>query len=221
VLGNDVLPFQCSDAIGPNSIGLTFGVGPVSGTLLGASASSRATGTVDRTDVTGASRISSIAKTSIPALNVLGLNGGPLGYIGIATIGAVNVTATANAGIGAAAPSITAAPFTVSLWDTSLTIPAYRAITVTPGTAQTQTLSSSINVTGATVAMDVTVTTQPLVTSQTTDQTGAITHAEASLNNWLDITVHTTITSGSSVIADFNVDLDYGRIDAESDYQLN
>jgi hypothetical protein len=219
VLGNDLLPFQCSDASGPSNASFGFIAGPVSGSLLSTSASARATGTVDRTDLPSISRLTSKSNTKVPAIDVLTLSGAPAGYLGAARIGAADVTATANSGNGAAAPSISGAAVTVQLYDTAFG--GYKTLTVTPGTATSQTAAATFSIGGATVSITTTATAQDKVLTSTSDGTGAITHAEASIPNWLDIVVHIVITSGATTHADLTLDLDYGRLATTADYQLN
>jgi len=221
VLGNDSLPFQCSDAVGPASLASGFSAGPVVGNLVGSSATARSTSTVDRTDVPGASRLSAVGKTTMPALDFLTLTGAPSGFLGLVKVSAAAVTATANSGIGVAAPSVTGGAVTVQMFDSTLAIPGYRTVFLTPGTASTNTSTATLSIGGATVNMTTTVVTQPAVTSSTTDASGAITHAEASIASWLDVAIHLTITTGGATQADLTYDFDYGRLSAAADYKLN
>jgi len=220
IFGNDSLPYQCADASGPASVNYGFTAGPVSGALLSGSATARATATVDRTDVPAASRLAAIGTTSVPALDVLTLTGGPSGYAGAVRVGAASATATANSGSGVSGPSVTGSNFIVQAWDTSGS-PGYRSFTITPGVASSNTATALLSVGGATVSMTTTITSRDKVLSSATDATGAVTRAEATMASWLDISVHFVVTSGSTTHADLTIDLDYGRLEAQSGYQLN
>jgi len=221
ILGNDVLPFHCSDATGPASISAPFSAGPVAGSLLASSATARAFGTLDRTDVPSASRLTTSAMTATPAMDMVTITGGPSGYSGAVRIGASSVTASANSGQGAANPSVTGSAVTVQLWDTTLATPGYRSVTVTPGVASSNTATAAFTVGGANVAMTSTVTTVAKTTSYTTDAAGSITHAESSIASWLNVTIALNISSGGNTHANLVIELDYGRLTTAADYQQN
>jgi len=218
VLGNDSLPFQCSDTLGPASASAAFTAGPVSGSLFTTSGVPRATATGDRTDSGGSKRVTSQATTSLAATDLVTLQSGPIGFLGAVRIGAATATATATAGVGAAVPTVTGAPFTVQIYDTTSLIPGYKNVTITPGVATTASGTATVSVGASVVSLTTSVTSAPKVTSSTSNA-GAVTSAEASITNWLVVSVHVIITTAGTTQADLTVELDYGRLDALARYE--
>jgi hypothetical protein len=221
---DDRLPYFAGSATGPVSLSLGFLSGLVGGNLLSVGTGcsvSCATVTVDRDDAGGTARLASTAAVSFPSLDLMTfLAGSPLGYSGMVKIGALNATATAGSGPGATAPTVTGAPVTIRLWDTTL-IPGYKTITVTPGDAPPATdptAHAAFNVLGTSVVMDATVHWNKAVTSQTSSG-GAVTDAAASLTNWLFVDLRVRMTLLGLPLADVTLHLDYGRLAALATYE--
>jgi prepilin-type N-terminal cleavage/methylation domain-containing protein len=217
VLGNDQLPFQCSDVQGPSGFSMGFTAGQVTGNLATATSSPRATATADRLNSGSTTRITGVATTFMPAVDLVTLAGAPLGYLGLVRISAASATATAAAGPSALAPTVTGSPITVSLYDTTL-LPTYKLVTVTPGEPSTAGSTALIPVGSSTVSLTASVTSAPRVATSS-GSSGAVNDAEASLTNWLRITVHMVVSAGGSTQADLNFELDYGRLVARATYQ--
>lgn len=215
---DDLFPYHTSASTGPGSGGVTFGAGPVSGSLLagnGAACSSNcAVTTVDVDRISGNPRITSTATTSAPALDLVTLAAGPLGYNGMVRIAANTVTATAAAGPSAPAPSISGAAFNVQMFNGL----AYTNVPITPGVATSQSTSAGFNVGLAAVQLDATVTSRAGTTASTLSGSDRV-YAEASLTNWLTVTVRLQITLLGTPLADLNIEFDYGRTSAQADYQ--
>jgi hypothetical protein len=128
------------------------------------------------------------------------------------------VTATASAGSGVPAPTLTGNPVTVRLYDADAETPGYSTVTFTPGSEQTASTSAVLYVNGQRAEVDATVTTARQVIEA--DVAGAVTdHAEVSVTSWLRVVAHLKIygTDGS-LAGDVTVDLDYGRILASAGY---
>lgn len=217
---DDRLPYQWEQATGPESLSMPFSAGPVGGSLLTAAAacSTCATVTLDRDDVSGASRLLTAAAAAHPALDVVTLQGAPSGYAGMVRVGATSVSTSATSGPGALAPSFTAAPVSVSVYDTTIATPGYRILSITPGTPSETTSHAEMVAGGAQVVMEATVRSGPAVTLSTPTG-GALTEAQASLSNWLLIDVHVVITDAAGTLADLTVSLDYGRVTTRATYQ--
>ena len=218
---DDLFPYHTSSATGPSSGAVTFGAGPVSGSLLAANgaacAINCALNTVDVDRVGGNPRITSTATTSAPALDLLSLAGGPAGFNGMVRVGANSVTAAAAAGPSAPAPTLTGAAFNVQMFSTA-GAPGYVNVPITPGTATSQSTSASFNIGLAAVTLDAT-TIARAGSSASTLAAGVRSHGEASLTNWLTVTVRLQITLLGSPIADLTVEFDYGRVSAEANYE--
>lgn len=215
---DDLYPYHTSSATGPSSGGVTFDAGPVSGSLLApngaACASTCALNTVDVDKVGGNPRITSTATTSAPALDVATVNGGPAGFSGMVRVAANSVTATAAAGPSAPAPTLVGSAFNVQMYTNS----GYTTVPITPGTATSQSTSASFNVGQAVVTMDATTIARAGSTASTLAG-GVRSHAEASLTNWLTVTVRIQVTLLGSPLADLTVEFDYGRVSAEANYE--
>jgi hypothetical protein len=217
ITGNDLLPYHCSDVNGPGSLTLAYHAGSVQGNLVTASAAGKATSLLDRTNSGGQSRISVQSTTTKPALDLVTVQNGPVGFSGAVRLSSTSVTAAAAAGPGAAAPSVTGSSFTVQLWDNG----AYRDVTVTPGTAYDTTASASMDVSSETITMTTTLHVGPKVATSTTDGSGVITSAEASLTNWLWVEIHVVVVKDDdhSSDGDFVLHVDYGRVSSKATYR--
>ena len=215
---DDLYPYHTSSATGPSSGGVTFDAGPVSGSLLtpsgAACASNCALSTIDVDRVGGNPRITSTATTSAPALDVVSVTGGPAGFNGMVRVAANSVTATAAAGPSAPAPTLTGSAFNVQMYTNS----GYVTVPITPGTATSQSTSASFNVGQATVTMDATTIARAGSTASTLAG-GIRSHGEASLTNWLTVTVRMQITMLGSPLADLTIEFDYGRVYAEANFE--
>ncbi len=217
---DDRLPYQWGQATGPDSLSLGFTAGPVAGSLLtsATACSTCSTVTLDRDDVSGATRLLSTAAVAHPSIDLAPLDGGPAGYAGMVRVGATSVGTTATSGPGALAPSFTASPVGVQIYDTTMPTPGYRALLITPGTPSEATGHAEMLVSGAQVVMDTTVRSGPAVTLSTVGG-GALTEAQASLSNWLSVDVHLVVTDPTGTLADLTVSLDYGRVTTRATYQ--
>ena len=215
---DDRLPYQWAEATGPADLSMPFSAGPVSGSLLASTAacSTCSTVTLDRDDVSGATRLLTAAAASHPAIDLVTLEGALPDYAGMVRVGATSVTTSATSGPGALAPSFTGSPVTVQLYDT--TLPGYRTLSITPGTPSETTSHAEMVVSGASVVMDATVRSGPAVTLSTSSG-GAVTEAQASLSNWLSVDVHLVVTDITGTLADLVVSLDYGRVTTRATYQ--
>ncbi|MGH8973702.1 MAG: hypothetical protein ACRD0C_10925 [Acidimicrobiia bacterium] len=217
---DDRLPYQWGQATGPDSLSLGFTAGPVAGSLLTSAAAcvTCSTVTLDRDDVSGATRLLSTAAVAHPPIDLVPLDGAPAGYAGMVRFGATNVGTTATSGPGALAPSFTASPVSVQIYGTTTPTPGYQALTITPGTPSETTSHADMLVSGAQVVMDATVRSGPAVTLSTLSG-GALTEAQASLSNWLSVDIHLVVTDATGTLADLTVSLDYGRVTTRATYQ--
>jgi type II secretory pathway pseudopilin PulG len=218
---DDSLAFHTSTATGPASGSVPFAAGNVSGSLASGTGASCtldcATATVDVDRVGTDPRITSTATTATPALDLLTLSGAPAGYAGMVRIAPTTASTTAYAGPGAPAPTVSGSAFTVQLYETSGS-PGYRNETITPGNAASPAPAHAELTFGIdTVVMDATVLARPASTASTSGG-GARTHAEAALTNWLTITVRLQVIRLGTPLADLNVEFDYGRVSAATDY---
>ena len=218
---DDRLPFQWGQATGPASLSMPFTAGSASGSLLTSTGacSTCSTVTLDRDDVSGASRLLTTAAVSHPALDVVTFAGALPGYAGMVRVGATSVSTSATSGPGALAPSFTASPVSVQVYDTTTVLPGYRTLSITPGTPSETTSHAMTVIGGAVVVMDAIVRSGPKVTVSTSSG-GALTEAQASLSNWLSVEVHLVVTAvPTGTLADLVVSLDYGRVNTRATYQ--
>jgi hypothetical protein len=215
---NDQLPYQWAQATGPASLSLPFSAGPASGSLLTAAGACSACSTVtlDRDDASSATRLLTTATVAQPALDVMTLAGAPAGYAGMVRVGSTSVSTSATSGPGALAPSFSASPVSLQVYDTTTVPPGYRTMTITPGTPSATTSHAEMAIGGAQIVMDATVSSGPKVTVSTSSG-AALTEAQASLSNWLSVEVHLVITTGT--LADLVVSVDYGRVSTRATYQ--
>jgi hypothetical protein len=208
---DDRLPHFYGRATGPVTASVGFLSGGVLGDLLSFSATPTATVTVDRHDSGSNQLVSSTTSVSFPALDILPLTIGPLGYSGIVKVAAVSASATAEAGPGAVAPSVTGTAMTVRYW-TGL---GYTSVPITLGVASSTTIPSvSIFAGTGFVTVSGSITSTPAVTEQTAAG-GTTTEASASLTNWLFVDLNVTMPGGTSA----NLHFDYGRLAATAGYQ--
>lgn len=209
---DDRLPHFFGTASGPAAISADFVSGAIIGKFLSIGsgcASNCATVTVDRHDSGSNQRITSTAGVSFPSLDVLTLAVSPLGYSGMVKVGTVSATATAHAGPGVGAPSVSGSAVNVRYWNGG----GYSTVAVTPGVAS-YTAIPSVSVLFGLVTVSGSITTNAAVTDSTSSG-GAVTAASAGLTNWLFIDLNVTIAGGTSV----NLHLDYGRLAATASYE--
>ena len=217
---DDRLPYQWGQATGPGDLSMPFSAGPASGSLVtsAAACSACSTVTLDRDDVSGATRLLTTAAVAHPAIDVVTLQGAPAGYAGMVRVGATSVSTSATSGLGALAPSFTATAVSVELYDTTISPAGYRTLSVTPGAPSETTSHAEMVVSGAQVVMDATARSGPSVTLSTPGG-GALTEAQASLSNWLLVDVRLVVTDATGTLADLTVSLDYGRVTTRATYQ--
>jgi type II secretory pathway pseudopilin PulG len=208
---DDRLPHFYGRATGPATVNVNVVSGGVLGKLLSYSTSPTATVTVDRHDSGNNQLVSSTTSVSFPALDLLPLTVGPVGYSGVVKIAAVNPTATAEAGPGAVAPTVTGGVVNVKYWNGI----NYTTVPITPGVAASVTIPSvSIFAGLGSVTVSGSITSTPKVVQQTAAG-GTTTAASASLTNWLFVDLNVTMPGGTTT----NLHLDYGRLAANAVYQ--
>lgn len=217
---DDRLAYQWSEGKGPGSVDVLWDSGPVDGSLMKFSGLSQSTATLDQDAVSSSHKMISSSRSVMPAVDVVTVTDGPSGFAGAVRVGTADVTAAAEAGPTAVAPSISGADVSVSIYDTlsggSL---GYRSVSLTPGEDYETAAEATFTVNGATVTLTTTVASGGRTLSSQSDSSGALTHAEASLTNWLRIEVHLVVTDASGTVADLVTDVDYGRIAARADYE--
>ena len=207
---DDRLPHFYGRATGPAGASFDFLSGGVLGDLISFGTSPAATVTVDRHDSGSNQRMTSTASVSFPAVDLLPLVIGPLGYSGAVKVAAATATATAHAGPGASDPAVTGTAVTVRYWNGS----GYTSVPITPGVASSTTIPSVTIFAGAGfVNVSGTITSTPAVTDKTVAG-GAVTGSSAALTNWLFVDLNVTAPGGTSV----NLHLDYGRLAATAGY---
>ena len=218
---DDRLPYQWGQATGPTILSMPFSAGPATGSLVTAigGCSACSTVTLDRDDVSGASRLLTTAAAVHPAMDLLTFAGAPPGYAGMVRVGPTDVSVSATSGPGALAPSFTGGAVTVQVYDPAAP-GSYRALSITPGTPSEPPASQAVMaVSDTVVTMDATIRSGPAVTGSTPTGT-ALAEAHASLSNWLTVEVHLVVTDSTGVtLADLVVSLDYGRVTARATYQ--
>ena len=208
---DDRLPHFYGRATGPATVSADVLSGGVLGKLLSYSTSPTATVTVDRHDSGNNQLVSSTTSLSFPALDLLPLTIGPVGYSGVVKVAAVSPTATAEAGPGAVAPTVTGGAVNVRYWNGL----NYTTVPITPGVAASVTIPSvSIFAGAGFVTVSGSITSTQKVIEQTVAG-GVTTAASASLTNWLFVDLNVTMPGGTST----NLHLDYGRLAAHAVYQ--
>jgi type II secretory pathway pseudopilin PulG len=208
---DDRLPHFYGRATGPDTVSVDFLSGDVLGDLVSFGTSPAATVTVDRHDSGSNQRVTSTASVTFPAVDILPLLTGPLGYSGVVKVGAVSASATAHAGPGASDPSVSGAAVSLQYWNGG----GYTTVPITPGVASSTTIPSVLIFAGAGfVTVSGSITSTPAVTAKATAG-GAITDASASLTNWLFVDLNVTMPGGTAV----NLHFDYGRLAATAGYE--
>lgn len=216
---DDRLAYHWSEATGPGTASFAFDVGTVTGDLMDAGGAATATSTLDQDAASDTHIVSSSARLQVPGVDLVTVDGAPADFLGAVQIGAVDVQVDAGAGPTMASPSVTGAPVDLQLYDTVGGSLEYRTVTVTPGDQVEDTAVGSFVVNGATVSLTTTVVSGGKATASTTDAGGTITYAEASLTNWLRVTVNLVITSGADTLADTTVEFDYGRLATRAQWE--
>jgi type II secretory pathway pseudopilin PulG len=209
---DDRLPHFYGRATGPATVSMDVLSAGTLGKFLSFSTSPTATVTVDRHDSGSNQLVSSTTSAAFPALSLMTLTTGPLGYSGMVKVGAISVAATAEAGPGAVAPSVTSGPaVNVQYW----TGASYATVSITAGVAASVTIPSVSILSGlGFVTVSGSITSTPKVIQQTAAG-GVTTQASASLTNWLYVDLNVTMPGGTSV----NLHFDYGRLAATAAYQ--
>lgn len=219
VIGDDdLLAYHWSEASGPDTSTIGFDVGDVQGDLVDMGGASQSTATVDQDPVADSQVVSTTAQLHMPAVDVVTIEGAPEGFLGAVQIGAADVTVAAAAGPTALAPTVTGDPIEVKVWDASGGTPGYRTITLTPGADETAEATASFDVGENTVSLTTAVVAGGESVISETDGEGTITYAEASLTNWLRITVALLVTGPSGTLVDTSVEFDYGRLTARAQW---
>jgi type II secretory pathway pseudopilin PulG len=236
---DDGLPYTVSDADGPGSFAMPYGVSDIGGSAsIGSLITTGAThvrSVIDRDDAGTQKQIATTAMVNHPATSLLTFassgvtvaTASGLPFSGMVLVRATgDVTATANAGNGVGGPGVTtgsSASFEVCLYDSASPPPeeqgtcplGYERLEVFPGTAGTLTTSTSLTLNGVAATLNATATAG--TNAVTSTASGAdIERAEAALINWFRVTADLTIAGGTSVA----VELDYGQISARSKYCL-
>ncbi|MBI2168228.1 MAG: hypothetical protein HYU28_01825 [Actinobacteria bacterium] len=221
----DGLLYAVDSADGAASMAANFQAGSLRGPLVDVDSAGSSTATID-SDVVGAGQhVSSTGRLVVPALDLVGITGGPVGFTSAISVGGVDVSATASAGLSVSSPGVSGSAVSLQVYDTgALGVPTYRSISVTPGVSLSDEASVSFNVGGGlvplnTVSLDTTVEAAQASTDSSVSG-GTTTSAEANLTNWLVISVHLVIVEAGTTVADLTVELDYGRIVAQAGYEL-
>jgi hypothetical protein len=234
---NDTLPYTTSDATGPASFTMPFALAEVLGSAnvggLLTTGATHVNTVIDRDDAGSNKTVQSQSTVAHPATTVLSLISSGLTVIpasglpfsGLVRVGATgDVVATANAGTGAANPSITGGSFEVCLFDTvspplvsqgSCPV-GYERLVVTPGTAGSLNTSASLLVNGEGLTMTAAATSGTKSVPSPTMSGADIERAEATLLNWLRVTVTMSIGGDTSL----TMELNYGSLEARSKYCL-
>ena len=213
VIGDDDrLAYDWSEGTGPDSTSFGFDLGAVEGSLVELNGASVATATVDQDSVSDTHKVSSSAHLVMPSVDVVTMQGAPAGFVSAVHVSSVDVEATAGAGPTVVAPAITSSGVTVDVYDTVGGTLGYRTITLDAGEDKEESASASFDVGENTVSLTTTVISGGKSLNSTTDSSGTIDFAEATLTNWLRITVQILITGPSGTLADTTVEFDYGRI---------
>lgn len=219
----DALLYASDVADGPASMTSGFDSGLVSGNLVGASSGGSSTATIDADAVTGDQKMASSGRLVVPAIDLVSLSLAPVGFTSAVSVGSVDVTAAAQAGPTASAPSVTGNNVSVQVYDTGpLGVLEYRTIVVSPGQASEDTAEATFQVGGGLdplvqVSLTTTVTSAEASTESTTSG-GTITSGRANLTNWLVVTTQLLIVEAGITVADLTIEVDYGRVVAQAGY---
>lgn len=220
---DDRLAYDRSQGSGPDSASIGITAGPVTANLIEVSGASHATSTLDQDAVSSSHLLTSKGRFQMPGIDVVTVDGAPSGFVAAVRISSVDVEVTSQAGPTAAAPAVTGGDVTVDIYDTlSGGTLGYRQMVITPGEAKEDSASASYPVEGtdADVALTTTVISGGKSLAHTTDSGGTINYGEASLTNWLRITVQIVVTSGTGeTLADLTVEFDYGRLASRAQWE--
>lgn len=216
---DDRLANHWSEGSGPDSASVGFDVGPVEGALVQMSGASLATTTLDQDAVSATQMLTTSARLRMPGVDVVTVQGAPPGFVAAVRISSLDIQVGAGAGPTAPAPSVSGNAVSVDIYDTLGGTLGYRTITVNPGEEKEETASAAFSVNGATVSLTTTVVSGGKTLSSTTDGAGNITYAEASLTNWLRISVVVLITNPDQTLANTTVEFDYGRLAARAQWE--
>jgi type II secretory pathway pseudopilin PulG len=208
---DDGLAHHWSEGVGAGSTEVDWDAGSVAGSLVDVAGPATAEVTLDQDNVTGSHLLQAAATVDVPAVDVLSVAGGPAGFDYAARIEPVNVSTSAESGPTAGTPAVTGNGISIQLYDTVGANLGYRTVTVQPGVEAEHNATASFTVGSATVTLTTTVLSGGRSTSSTTDA-GAVTAAEASLANWLRVTVHLDVVDSGTTLADLDVEYDYGRL---------
>lgn len=219
----DGLLYADDTASGPATMDAGFDSGLVEGSLAGVDSAGSSTATVDADAVAGDRKVASTGRLVVDAVDLVTLSPAPSGYTSAVSIGAVDVTATAQAGPTAGTPSVSGSAVSVQVYDTGANgEPGYRMFTVTPGEESEEEAGVTFEVGGgadpvAQVTLETTVRSGEASTDSTSSG-GVVTDAEADLSNWFVVTVRLLVVEAGVTVADLTVELDYGRIVARAGY---
>ncbi len=223
---DDRLAYHWSEGTGADSVDVTWDVGAVAGSLFRMSSPPRATTSLDQDPVSGDQMLTVSGQLTAPGADVVTIDSGaPADFDGAVLVGAVDVVAEAQVGPTSESPSITGAAVAVDVYDTlddgSL---GYRSLSFDPGEDREETASATFTVDGAEVTLTTTVASGGKSVTSSTDDSGTIVDADASLTGWLRITVEVLVTEtdddGNTVTrADATAELDYGHVAARASYE--
>lgn len=220
----DGLLYTWNHADAPDSAVMGFTAGILEGSLVSMSGTGSNRAVIDADPVTGGAKVSSTGELDVPGADLVTLNLGPAGFDDTVKIDAVDVTAQAEAGSTAAAPTVTGGTVNITVYDTdALGALGYRTISVTPGSALQDSATATFGVTDESLGISADVTLETTIeagsahTSCSPDCT-TIEQAEASLTNWLTVTVRFTAVEAGVTTADLTIEIDYGRVTASAGY---
>ncbi len=227
----DAYPYASEESLFPDSASMTFDAsagGILEGSLLSMGSGGSADATFDSDPVTDGELVTSTAHLAVPAVSLITLDSGlelPTDLTDVVSVSAADVTATAQAGPTAAAPTVSGDSVTVDIWyEDSAGALGYKSVTFSPGddvsASGTATFDVSLDGQTATVTVETTVETNSASTScsPNADCTSPIEEAKAALTNWFTVTVAFTAVEDGVTTADLTVELDYGRVAATAGY---
>lgn len=205
----------------------TGDIGVLQGNLVSMDGGAGARAVIDDDPVSGKELVTSKARLAMGGLKLANISGTnlelPAGFTSAATVGAVDVTATAQVGPTAASPTVTGPTVSVEIWDTlSVGVQGYRTVDITVGTSLSTTANASFTVLDTSTGVVNTVTLETAVTAgpkQTSCDTGCAGRAEARVQNWLRVLVRMTVTEDGVTKADLTLDATYGSLTAVAEYK--
>lgn len=214
----DLLVYGDDLAQGPASMSAGFTAGSLSGDLVKVGNGGSARATVDSDPATTSQRMTATGRLVVPQIELVTLSAGPVGFTSGVQVSAVDASAQAQAGPAAAAPTVTGNAVSVTVYDTgALGVPTYRTVSITPGTASTHTASVSFLAGLATVTLDTTIASgAQSLSSQSSG--GVVVSSSAGLSNWFIVTTRLRIVEAGVTVADLTIELDYGRLTAQTEY---